>query len=95
MGRTAVVIPFYNEAHRFDVEAYRRFVDAQDGRIRLILVDDGSTDATRQCLEDFASRADGHAEVVTQDVNQGKAEAVRQGVLTVLQSEANDYDWIG
>jgi glycosyltransferase involved in cell wall biosynthesis len=72
----AIVMPCYNEAARFDVEAIARLAMRVE---RLVLVDDGSTDATRAVLAGLAARFD-RVEVVSLPRNGGKAEAVRAGL---------------
>lgn len=79
MPQTVVVIPCFNEADRFDGDAFVDFV-AQHPRIGFVLVDDGSTDATRATLDQVAARAPTSFRVVSATRNQGKAEAVRLGV---------------
>lgn len=62
----SVVIPVYNEKATID-EILRRVLD-QDGRKEVIVVDDCSTDGTRQILENMAARqAKGEAMVPAQD----------------------------
>ena len=46
----ALVVPCYNEAARLDPEAFLHFVATHPG-VRLVLVDDGSLDATGEILE--------------------------------------------
>ena len=41
----ALVVPCYNEATRLDPDVFLRFLDTHAG-VRLVLVDDGSVDAT-------------------------------------------------
>src|SRR5581483_4853652 len=80
---SALVIPCYNEAQRVDVPAFHQFL-AKASDVRLVFVDDGSTDQTAAVIEQLQS---GHPETVQLlklARNQGKAEAVRQGVLFAL-----------
>lgn len=79
-NRMAVVIPAWNEATRFPVAAAERFLEAVDS-VDLCLVDDGSTDGTAGVLEAFAAGHPGRVTVLRQDVNRGKAEAVRLGLV--------------
>lgn len=80
---TIVVIPCYNEEHRLDVDAFVRF-SREEERVRLLFVDDGSTDATAAVLGDVHDRAGQRVSVLTLPRNSGKAEAVRRGVLAAL-----------
>ena len=90
MVSTAIVIPCYNEAERFDIRAFEVFL-AGNRDIDLIFVEDGSTDNT---LEWINSLMLDHQRVgcVRLETNKGKAEAVRQGVLKALEQ---GYDIIG
>jgi len=64
--KLSVVIPVYNEKATID-EILRRVLDT-DGRREVIVVDDCSTDGTRQILESMAARqANGEATAPPQD----------------------------
>ena len=64
--KLSVVIPVYNEKATID-EILRR-VQETDGRKEIVVVDDCSTDGTRQILQDWAKRrAAGEAAVAAQD----------------------------
>ncbi|HEY6724403.1 MAG TPA: glycosyltransferase [Polyangiaceae bacterium] len=83
MQRTVVVIPCYNEAARLDTEALLGAVRAAP-MLSFVLVDDGSSDATLELLSSLRDRAPEAFEVVALAKNQGKAEAVRQGMLAAF-----------
>ncbi len=78
-----VVIPCYNEARRLNVASFRAFLTAQPD-IRLLFVDDGSTDGTFGLLEEFSHEFETAIQTVRLARNQGKAEAVRQGILFAI-----------
>jgi dolichyl-phosphate beta-glucosyltransferase len=76
----SVVIPAYNEALRLG-PSLRRVVDylrARPGSYEVLVVDDGSTDATAEVAQKFA--ADG-VRLLRQEVNRGKGAVVKAGVL--------------
>ena len=76
-------MPCYNEEHRLPVAAIQAFVrDHPD--VSLCLVDDGSSDGTGTILERLAASLAGRIHVLAPGRNQGKAEAVRQGMLLGL-----------
>lgn len=77
--RVTVVIPCFNEEHRLDLEACAT-ATLPDGELRLLFVDDGSTDRTAAVLQEFCETAPRHR-LLRLDRNSGKAEAVRRGVL--------------
>jgi glycosyltransferase involved in cell wall biosynthesis len=71
----SVVMPVYNE--RATVEEIVTRVLAVPLRIQLIVVDDQSTDGTRELLHDLQQRLS--FELLLQDRNQGKGAALRRG----------------
>jgi glycosyltransferase involved in cell wall biosynthesis len=82
-----IVVPCYNEAARFDGEAFARFF--ADSRVRLTFVDDGSKDATAAVLEDWCKRTGARAKLLRLPENRGKGEAVRAGLLDALRDGAS------
>ncbi len=79
-----IVLPCYNEARRLTPEPFRNYLKDRPSA-RLLFVDDGSDDETPAVLEKIkeASPA-GQVEIMRLGHNQGKAEAVRQGVLKAV-----------
>ncbi|HUE71896.1 MAG TPA: glycosyltransferase, partial [Pirellulaceae bacterium] len=85
MSEVAVVIPCYNEAQRLPAEAIRAYLRDHPS-ISFVLVNDGSCDDTADVLGELAAEMPGQATVVSLEKNQGKAEAVRQGILAALEN---------
>jgi glycosyltransferase involved in cell wall biosynthesis len=83
VARIAIVVPCYNEETRLDVEAFRS-ARLPGHALEFVFVDDGSRDGTRSILESIARERPVPTHVVALDNNQGKAEAVRRGVLDAL-----------
>jgi glycosyltransferase involved in cell wall biosynthesis len=81
MSRAIVVVPCFNEARRLRLEEFCRFVLQQEG-VDLLFVDDGSTDATAEMLAEFCQDMGDRCRLLKLPRNQGKAEAVRLGLLT-------------
>jgi glycosyltransferase involved in cell wall biosynthesis len=75
----SVVMPVYNERETID-EIIRRVL-AVPGRTELVVVDDGSTDGTRDNL--VALQKELGFKLVLQDRNQGKGAALRRGFQDV------------
>jgi len=76
--KLSVIVPIYNERNTV-VEVLRRMraVDLPDGIEReIIVVDDGSTDGTREVLRQLA---DSTVRIVLHEVNRGKGAALRTG----------------
>lgn len=74
---TTFVVPCFDEAERLAIGELTRLADDPDTAI--VLVDDGSTDATPAVLRAFAA-AHVNTRIATLPVNLGKAEAVRHGL---------------
>ncbi len=75
-----VVIPCYNEQRRLDADAFREFLLDHEN-IGFLLVNDGSSDGTRELLEELALGNPERLYVLHLERNSGKAEAVRRGLL--------------
>jgi glycosyltransferase involved in cell wall biosynthesis len=78
----SVVIPAYNEVARVSSTLLQivEFLDARGQPYEILVVDDGSTDATAACIEEF-SRSHGRVRLVRCPANRGKGAAVRTGML--------------
>jgi dolichyl-phosphate beta-glucosyltransferase len=78
-----IIVPCFNEAERLPLEEWRTALTTPLDR-SWVLVNDGSSDGTLAVLKELA-RPYEQVKVLDLPVNQGKAEAVRQGVLWALQ----------
>jgi dolichyl-phosphate beta-glucosyltransferase len=87
----SLVVPCYNEAARLRPEAFSRAAEANEA-LRIVVVDDGSRDATRAVLDRMAAEHPGRIVSHGLAVNSGKAEAVRQGMLRALEDRP---DYVG
>jgi dolichyl-phosphate beta-glucosyltransferase len=78
----SLVVPVYNAESRVPdaLEEIRRFLCAQSYSSELILVDDHSTDGTRDLLTAFAARNAG-VTLLRNETNCGKGHSVRRGML--------------
>lgn len=83
----ALVVPCYNEADRLDPEAFLRFV-ATHPTARLVMVDDGSADATAEVLDRIRAGAPASVTTLRHAPRRGKAEAVRAGILAGIEQRA-------
>jgi glycosyltransferase involved in cell wall biosynthesis len=91
--KMSIVIPVYNE-RQYIREVMRR-VQATQIPMEIILIDDCSTDGTREMLKEFAEQ--GH-KVILQEKNQGKGAALRRGfqeatgTVVLVQDADLEYD---
>ncbi len=87
--RLSLVIPAYNEAGRIErtLRHVLQYFDAQPYSAEVIVVDDGSTDATAGIIRAFHTpyRTPVHLHQLSE--NRGKGAAVKAGMLEVAQGE--------
>lgn len=83
MTTCSLAVPCFNEAARLDFARFAALLE-KGAHVSLVFVDDGSTDDTRARLESFARAQTHRVSVIHLPKNQGKAEAVRAGMLAGL-----------
>ena len=83
MPKLSVVIPAYNEEKRLGphLSPVIKYLDDNYPGYELIIVDDGSSDNTRQTVERAIKNVP-QAKIISYKPNKGKGYAIRQGVLT-------------
>jgi glycosyltransferase involved in cell wall biosynthesis len=92
--KISILIPVYNEAKTI-TEILRR-VQAVQVADEIVIVDDGSTDSTRQILDDLDGQ--GQVRIVYHERNLGKGAAVRtaikhaSGDVLIIQDADLEYD---
>ena len=79
-----LVVPCFNEERRLNPKAFAAFAVSRP-EVRLLFVDDGSTDRTGAILEGIRAEAPAAVELARLSANQGKAAAVREGMLAGLR----------
>jgi dolichyl-phosphate beta-glucosyltransferase len=84
MNEICIVIPLYNEEGRFPVDLFLQFLEEDDGTV-FCLVNDGSKDGTGRMIRSLQDRFPERILALDLDANQGKAEAVRQGMNAAIQ----------
>ena len=88
-------MPVYNE--RPTIEAIIARVEAVGFADEIIIVDDGSTDGTRDLLHEICDQKE-HINLILHEKNQGKGAAVRTGIdaaradLVLIQDADLEYD---
>jgi dolichyl-phosphate beta-glucosyltransferase len=89
---SVLLIPAYNESLRFS-ESYFRELSVRSDTLRLIFIDDGSTDSTLSLLK-HTSQFIKNSEVMPLRENVGKANALRLGFLKARELYPS-CSWIG
>ena len=97
--RLSVIVPIYNE--RSTIQSVLDRLAALDLDVEIIVVDDGSTDGSREYLEERLARhdpVDGSLHLVVHEQNQGKGAAIRTGLqyvcgeAVIIQDADLEYD---
>lgn len=83
---TCIVVPCFNEAVRLRGDLLLLALEEQQN-LTLMLVDDGSRDDTRKRLEALRQQCPARVKTLGLDRNQGKAEAVRRGMLAAFETQ--------
>ena len=76
-----IVVPCYNEGNRLECSEFLYFLSTHRGPIRFLFVNDGSLDETLSLLQTMRNVQPERISILDLPSNQGKAEAVRAGML--------------
>ncbi len=90
MQNTTIIVPCFNEEIRLDQKAFLNF-SKTDSSFHFCFVDDGSTDNTSSILKKLKAKNPDNFSVLEINVNQGKAEAVRQGMVYALKNITSNW----
>ena len=85
-----IVIPCYNEEERLKTEEFQKFIVGTTG-FHICFVNDGSKDQTLAVLQELRKGREDYISIVDCKQNGGKAEAVRQGILSMANNDQFDY----
>ena len=99
-GIVSILIPVYNEKGylRYCVERVLKAPLPKDLRREVILVDDGSTDGTREIVAEIADKFSRNVRAFYQPENMGKGAAIRRGItemrgaFVIFQDADLEYD---
>lgn len=92
MQKNCIVIPCYNEARRLDIASIVDFIENNKTIFDILLVNDGSTDNTLILLNKLQEQFTENVVIINLFQNQGKAEAVRSGML---HCSGLNYTYVG
>jgi len=88
-----IVIPCYNEASKWPYSEYHEFLEKCPDTLTFLFVNDGSTDNTREKIDELAATFPNNVTTLHMKKNGGKSEAVRQGIL--LSMAQSNYSYLG
>ena len=92
MPKVCIIIPCFNEELRLNCNCFLDFLKANP-TLSFCFINDGSTDRTLTILNNFKSNNEDRIFVLDLLKNEGKAQAVRHGMLQILNRE--DFEYIG
>ncbi|MBI4778504.1 glycosyltransferase [Candidatus Desantisbacteria bacterium] len=87
-----VIIPCYNEERRLQADDFINEL-AKNPNLSLLFVNDGSTDGTLKVIQKICEANPSRALCLSLSENKGKGEAIRMGMLYLLEKKT--YDIIG
>jgi dolichyl-phosphate beta-glucosyltransferase len=93
MSRVVIVVPCYNEAQRLDTAAFCDWLLRQSD-VSMIFVNDGSRDRTLEVLSAMHLQLPDRVELLDMPKNEGKAEAVRRGLLRALEHKPDRVGYL-
>lgn len=82
MQEVCLIIPCYNEENRLNRSVILDFL-CSNPSVSFCFVNDGSRDRTLSKLKELQAERSGNIIVIDKPVNEGKAEAVRSGILEI------------
>ena len=94
--KLSVIIPVYNE--KKTLLEILKLVEAEKTEKEIIIVDDGSSDGTKEILEALEKKNRPHLKIFYQPENQGKGKAIRRAIehvtgdYSIIQDADLEYD---
>lgn len=91
LRKTRIIIPCYNESTRLNPKTFLDALD-RDKELSFLFVNDGSTDTTLNIIQTMKEINPTQVEIMSLEINSGKAEAVRLGMLSAVNER---FDYVG
>lgn len=88
-GKIAVVIPCYNEENRLSSDVFLNEL-TKNSNLTFLFVNDGSKDNTLKLIQNICAANPGQALCLSLGKNGGKGEAVRKGMLYLVEKGTHD-----
>lgn len=85
----AIVVPCYNESERLETAIFEDFLKTHP-QLTFCFVNDGSTDQTLEVLKKMEHQYPEQVNLIDQEKNLGKANAVRLGMRSILKEKNCD-----
>lgn len=80
--RIAIIVPCFNEEHRFPIQYWREIVRTEN-EVKFLFIDDGSSDRTFEILQEVCTGTS--SRVLKSANNRGKGNAIHKGFLEALE----------
>ena len=90
MKSLSIILPLWNESQALPrlFSKIQKFKDKTSLKLEIILINDGSTDTTKQLIYKFKDNFNGKCKIISYNSNRGKGYALRKGVLL------SSSDWV-
>lgn len=90
MKSLSIILPLWNESQALPrlFSKIQKFKDKTFLKLEIILINDGSTDTTKQLIYKFKDNFNGKCKIISYNSNMGKGYALRKGVLL------SSSDWV-
>ena len=89
MSKVVIIIPCYNEEYRLPLATFIDFIPKNN--FHFCFVNDGSSDGTSLIFQQLKEKCSEKITIIDNQINQGKAEVIRQAVLELTKKEVFNY----
>ena len=89
-SQCTIVVPCFNEERRLKQAEFLQYLLGQS-EVSFLFVNDGSRDKTIDLLRQLQSQMPERIDILDKNLNEGKGEAVRHGMLHALKRSETSY----